>query len=474
MKNTKLRVVSLIMVLVAVLLCIFTGCSESKESEESEGGLKTYQEYDEDGKLIKETHYYINSDLVHLVLDYNKNEKPIKASIYDYREPNEVVAYFMYEYDENQKLLKSTLYSTCDFDYYMDDAGGTNITGPIPTSPGVIIYDLEDGSLSLSEGGVKIHNSFRTISSGAMRYSSSAFCALEMSRKRVNEFDADGKITKFTFYDENDALVSYTEFKYNEDGNPVKVTRYNKDGKPETISTYSGQSDEETTLPGEGVITVPVPEGVITVPSEGEITLPRVKVHNQKPINVVKFLFNDDGTVRFSQERNEEGVVIKETYYNADGTVKSYTNHEYDEYGVIIRKSEFNADGTVRNYCVYDNVYAYRGEELIGYESVTMTKYNADNTVDHYVVYEYDENSYYPLHPISEIVYKADGKVDSYAEYSDEDQNWSNGGERKTVYDAGRDMLYYVITQDDSYEHIKTETKYSPDGSVIEVIKTIY
>ncbi len=458
MKNTKLRVVSLIMVLVTVLLCIFTGCSESKESE---GGLKTYQEYDEDGKLIKETHYYINSDLVHLVLDYNKNEKPIKASIYDYREPNEVVAYFMYEYDENQKLLKSTLYSTCDFDYYMDDAGGTNITGPIPTSPGVIIYDLEDGSLSLSEGGVKIHNSFRTISSGAMRYSSSAFCALEMSRKRVNEFDADGKITKFTFYDENDALVSYTEFKYNEDGNPVKVTRYNKDGKPETISTYSGQSDVPSDV-------------VITRPSEGETTLPRVKVHNQKPINVVKFLFNDDGNVRFSQERNEKGVVIKETYYNGDDTVNYYIEYEYDEYGVIIRKSEFNADGTARNYCVYDNVYIYRGEEPVGYESVTMTKYNSDNTVDHYVVYEYDENLSYPLHPISEIVYKADGKVDSYAEYSDEDQNWSNGGERKTVYDSNGEVMFYYIIQQDSDTRIQTETKYSPDGSVIEVIKTIY
>ena len=250
-------------------------------------------------------------------------------------------------------------------------------------------------------------------------------------------------------------------------GNLVKITRYNKEGKPTEINTYGGKDEY---------------------------------VHRQEPISVVKFTFNDDGSLHYSQERNEDGVTVKYIYYNsddtvnhyaeyergewgvvkkktvygADGTIDHYIENEYDEHGVIIRKSEFNADGTVRNYCVYDNVYAYRGEELIGYESVTMTKYNSDNTVDHYVVYGYDENLSYPLHPISEIVYKADGKVDSYAEYSDEDQNWSNGGERKTVYDAGRDMLYYVVTQDDSYEHIKTETKYSPDGNVIEVIKTIY
>lgn len=108
--------------------------------------------------------------------------------------------------------------------------------------------------------------------------------------------------------------------------------------------------------------------------------------------------YNADGTVYGSNvyEYDANGYKVKSTHYNADGTVDFWFVHEYDANGYEIKHTYYNASGIVWYWVVSEY-------DVNGYK-VKQTQYYADGT---WLVNEYDANGY----AVKQTQYNADGTV---------------------------------------------------------------
>ncbi len=117
------------------------------------------------------------------------------------------------------------------------------------------------------------------------------------------------------------------------------------------------------------------------------------------PIHTLQKTVFDDGSY-FIFELDEMGNHLFETQIDGDGTViYAYTHtYDYDENGRILAEHVYENDRPV-----YENFYAYEGDDFWGYQSMTIDYFeNGSKTVC-----ELDENG----EIIKETNYNSDGEV---------------------------------------------------------------
>ena len=119
--------------------------------------------------------------------------------------------------------------------------------------------------------------------------------------------------------------------------------------------------------------------------------------------NLVKrYFYYDDGTLDCINEYNANGKLVKQSYYYSDDTIDFYYIWEYDANGNPVKQSGYDADGRTVAYYIWE----YDGNG----NCVKYTDYNADGTIYSYYFYEYDANG----NLVKRSDYKADGTLTSY------------------------------------------------------------
>lgn len=114
--------------------------------------------------------------------------------------------------------------------------------------------------------------------------------------------------------------------------------------------------------------------------------------------------YSDDGSYKVS-EYDISGKLVKETFYNSDGTMTYYTVSEYDVSGKLVKETSYNPDGTMSSCWVY--------EYDASWNLVKRTEYTPEGTMSHYSVFEYDATG----NRVKETVYhyNPDGTMRSYS-----------------------------------------------------------
>ncbi|MBQ9680225.1 MAG: hypothetical protein IJV48_06045 [Ruminococcus sp.] len=169
--------------------------------------------------------------------------------------------------------------------------------------------------------------------------------------------------------------------------------------------------------------------------------------------DLTPFSVNEDGspTSYYKNEYDDENRVIRNYTYDATGKPVSSIGYEYDENGNSIKDIMYNANGEVTGQTLYEKT----AEGLV----TKRTDLNSKGETTSVITTEYTDFG------AESAVYKYDGSDNllswrSY-EYDDEDQLI-----KMTVYDANGEVESY-ITYTDNDDGTFTEQKYDGDGNLI-------
>lgn len=165
------------------------------------------------------------------------------------------------------------------------------------------------------------------------------------------------------------------------------------------------------------------------------------------------------GDVEEETEQEERYLRLKETEYNADGSVKQLTKYIYDESGSMLKQTSYAADGSRESSIEYEF-----DENGVSTKSVS---YDADGNIIEST--EYAENGF------GWTTYDADGN--EISSYLSEDEFDDNGNQIKStyhqsdLYDGSLETFDWVTEYE--YDDNNRQTKmisYEEDGSTIQYI----
>ena len=206
-----------------------------------------------------------------------------------------------------------------------------------------------------------------------------------------------------------------------------------KDKAIETLEKGLMETDDETIraklmelkTPEETTAEVTTIPETTTTPEE--TTTPETTTTVPKGPRTERFVY-DDASYHIS-EYDSDGKLIKNSYYNADGTLQCYSIYEYDSKGNRIDKMyslgadtyiipEYDSDWNLikaNYYYVSDNTFSFY--ILFEYDSkgnsIKDSYYSPDGTLQCYSINEYDSNG----NRIKESWYNADGSIDRIQTY---------------------------------------------------------
>lgn len=166
-----------------------------------------------------------------------------------------------------------------------------------------------------------------------------------------------------------------------------------------------------------------------------------------------------DGAEETEQEQEERYLRLKETEYNADGSVKQLTKYIYNESGNMLKQTSYIADGSRESSIEYEF-----DEDGVSTKSVI---YDADGNIT--------ESTEYAETGFGWTTYDADGN--EISSYLSEDEFDNNGNQIKSTYHQtafydGSLMTYGGVTEYE-YDDNNRQTKmisYEEDGSTIQHI----
>ncbi len=152
--------------------------------------------------------------------------------------------------------------------------------------------------------------------------------------------------------------------------------------------------------------------------------------------------YNAEGNLQWSEEYDEEGKAVKETYYDENGNPEYYCTYEYHADGERKKQAEYNA------------------EDILVY----LTEYNEDgNIVKRYdfewgtELYEYHANG----ETKNRKKYNAEGVLEMSEEYNE------NGDSVKgSYYDENGELDYYYTYEYHANGNLKKVSCYNGDGSL--------
>jgi len=210
----------------------------------------------------------------------------------------------------------------------------------------------------------------------------------------VWSYDLDNKLRfKIVSYYENDiivrqekyspsgALISYSEYSYNDDGKILKQLSYNAEGVVNHKRIYSYENG------------LAVTEDLYS----GE-TLSRryVNEYDANGKRIARKRYDINGVL--DQERIYDMALntYKEIGYNNDGEVVSRAFGQYDEKGRIVKSTAYTMDGSIQT----ESGWIYDDNDLLIKEELVVAGDNAEFVYD----YEFDEQGNWTSRTVSEIV----------------------------------------------------------------------
>lgn len=259
---------------------------EREEMYDGNGSLVGYvlTERNADGDRTKVTKYYANGNLKQEV-EYHHGIYTTKDK--QYGEDGTITNWEETEYNENNDILKK-----CTYDKDGNIIERSEVTywengeekSSVKYGPNDVFYN----SYEYDENGKIVRNIYTLRDSKTDKISSYT----------EREFNADGKIVKITYRDENKIMTSIVEYEYDGNGNRTKETVYDKAGSLEYYCVY---------------------------------------------------------------EYDTNSVKTKETKYNPNGSMETYTVYEYNGDGKVAKDTTYDANGNLEEYTVYEyNVDGYK------------------------------------------------------------------------------------------------------------------
>ncbi len=208
------------------------------------------------------------------------------------------------------------------------------------------------------------------------------------------EYDTDGKLTKYTYADNEYGYYQWLEYEYDANGNTIKQTCFNADGSISWRAAFeydaNGNAIKQTDFDA---------DGSISWWCEYE--------YNNDGKQLKSTSFNADGSIsgRYENEYDTDGKQIKYTGYNADGSISGWYEYEYNNDGKQIKYTGYNADGSISGWYEYE--YNNDGKQL------KSTYFNADGSISRRAAFEYDANG----NVIKQTDFDADGSISGWTEY---------------------------------------------------------
>ncbi len=238
----------------------------------------------------------------------------------------------------------------------------------------------------------------------------------------IYEYDANGKVIKEIYYDEDGSVSATNEYTYDENGRKSMKKSYEADGTWNHTSYYTWGADGK--LETEKVVTRWGGYSVYVYGDNGKISYEEEydDAGNLRFVTVPKY--DENGKQTGYTEYYEEGrysefihVQVGNTIYRPavkhvypDGT---YSTNEVNALAQIIKSNYYDAQGNLTSYYEYKYENGLRTEEWW---------YNADGTLYMHVVREYDDDgnwvkdkNYRP--DGSYYIASVDGKTESYINY---------------------------------------------------------
>lgn len=168
-------------------------------------------------------------------------------------------------------------------------------------------------------------------------------------------------------------------------------------------------------------------------------------------------------------EYDENGKLVKKTWYEADGSVRSVAVYGYDENGRMVQTTWYKADGSVMAVYGYDEngklvkITSLYTKEDITWEydaetgtAIKMAVYEKDGSLRDYKLYEYGKGGY------TTKSYNAQGVLEYVTEYVGEEYDGSAKEVRFEAYVSG-ELSYYKTYEYDEHGN-PTEKEYSSAG----------
>jgi len=188
---------------------------------------------------------------------------------------------------------------------------------------------------------------------------------------------------------------------------------------------------------------------------DGSIKSYRVDKYNSKGkiINWTSYNVNGNVDIYRINEYDSKGNMVKNTVYDVDGNICSYSIYEYDSDGKAIKSTEYNADGAITHYFIYE--YDSYGKEI------KYTLFNADSTINHYRISEYNSDGV----QIKQTEYNAEGNINATYENVYDSEGYQI---KYIVYNADETVDYYYTNKSefDSDGNLIKSTSYNADGTI--------
>jgi len=284
-----------------------------------ETGLKdiklfTKTEYDESGKILKETQYLVKSGEAWNIVEYKYNEKGLLTDIitkyYD------KISTKSYTYNDNGNLLTYTYY---------------------------------DSKGKLNESEECIYNDKGILTT---KYT--------YNGKEKDIYDENGKVIEIILIYEDGKERTFKKLQYDENNNIKKCTEYRYDGKVfYTIYTYDDNAN------------------LLNITEYDDTDTPSIWIKNEydENNNLLKTIEYNNNKISGTEEKkyNENDLLIEEISYSSDNTISQRLAYEYDENGNQTKKIEYNRydeavtviDYTWEHVCYPEGFYIFL-ETVIG------------------------------------------------------------------------------------------------------------
>jgi hypothetical protein len=241
---------------------------------------------------------------------------------------------------------------------------------------------------------------------------------------KTHEYDANGNEIKLSSYDTNGVLKSYTEWQYNTKNNPVKMVMYQKSGTSFIETTRSSihyNNNDQIS--------------VDSVWFKGTLLHVTRYYYFADNKNARDSVFNADGSLsgydvfeyqtnqytttsydslgqnqgKGISETNNDGKIIKFTWYDKDDIETSHSDYTYDNNGNNITIKSYDANGDELSSTI--NEYDVDNYLTISTVTVTITGLITFATVTKYYYSEINGIRYFSPHNISNQSIKMNGGV---------------------------------------------------------------
>lgn len=413
--------------------------------------FRTEYAYDDQGRTHSTTSYYDGSQEPNSMREYvYSGDLHIQDIYHDYQDSGENITTYDWLYGPNQieigrqsanerveyvrsiystTLLQRTQYFDSPYTSYSLSAYDW-----MGNSLSYVSYDLNGSLRSQSEyrydaEGLALGHTFSSISSydgslsvteydGDNRTLTSVSYDRDGNLERRSEYTYEESQTWVKTYDANGSLIRTQQIQYNENGDPLTDITTNENGDLESMLEY--QYDDDGNLTGRIRTSVSSYDGSRTITT-----------YDGEGRELLRNTYDASGTLTSRSDYTYTDNESRQINYDGSGTMTGYTINRYSDTGVTLSVESYDGN----NQLSYKDEYHYDSDW--NRTGRTHTSHYSYSDTDAVTEYDADGNE------ISRNVYNSAGYRMEWTEYT------------------------YTDTS-------KTETTYGEDGSVQEVVQTLY